>query len=381
MKIGIDASILEYERTYRGISKYTACMLKALLRQDKRNEYLIYINREDPVPVNNGAENVRYVQTTRRRPLPPVINSYKGIRHQLLIPFRFYSDGVDIVYSFAHRYAPLFSSGKQVVTVLDVIPELYPEIYLKYARQRIMSQRWKRTACNADEIITISEASKTDIVRLYGIDPGKVHVVYPGYERDLFKALPHDESKTEVQRKYQINSDYILYAGGFDRRKNLRMLIEVFSILKVRYGIQESLVIVGDTRDAKWLRPGIQERGIENDVVLTGYVPPEDLAAFYSGAGLFVFPSLYEGFGLPVLEAMACGAPVIASDTSSIPEVAGGAAVLLKTDDPDTWAERIFSLLKDEALRQQMRTKGIQQASRFSWEESADKVLQLFNTL
>jgi len=230
----------------------------------------------------------------------------------------------------------------------------------------------------ADTVIAVSECTKRDAVRLYGLDEAKIRVICEGVNSRFRPASP--EAMAVAWARYGLPERYILCVGTIEPRKNLNTLMEAFATLKVRPATCDlRLVIVGKKG---WLYKGffrrLRELGLEGEVVFPGFVPDEDLPALYSAAELFVFPSLYEGFGLPPLEAMACGTPVIASNTSSVPEVVGEAGILVEPRDVRVLAGAMERVLMDEGKQREMRDKGLQQAARFSWERAARETLQVY---
>ena len=233
----------------------------------------------------------------------------------------------------------------------------------------------------AAHIIADSQATKRDLVERYGVEPSKISVIYPGYDEEAFQPVREREAIEAVKARYGIAGDYILFVGTIQPRKNLVRLMEAFSLLK-RQAADLQLVIAGKKG---WLYEAIfrrvEELGLEGQVVFTGYVAEEGLPALFSGARLFVFPSLYEGFGLPVLEAMACGTPVVCSNASSLPEVAGDAALLFDPLDVEGMAAAMGRVLGDERLRAELIERGLQRARGFSWEKCARETLAVLESV
>jgi glycosyltransferase involved in cell wall biosynthesis len=236
-------------------------------------------------------------------------------------------------------------------------------------------------ARKAEAIITVSQASERDIVRYLHIPPERVHVTYEAAGETL-QPVKDESQLTAIRQKYALPERYLLYLGGFDQRKNLPALLRAFALL-VNKQRQARLVIAGQLpgRDSPLFpdpRRLVEELGLEERVVFTGWVPEEDKPALLSGATAFVFPSLYEGFGLPTLEAMACGIPVIASDRSSLPEVVGEGGILVEPTDAETLADAMELLLVDDALRVELRRRALAQAARFSWRQTALETLAVY---
>jgi len=252
-------------------------------------------------------------------------------------------------------------------------------------------------ARRAEAIITVSQASKRDIVRYLHIPPERIHVTYEAagetFQPVEDEACPGPSRRaqlTAVRQKYALPERYLLYLGGFDQRKNLSALLRAFALLvnKQRHCVlslskEARLVIAGnlpgqDTPLFPDPRRLVRELGVEERAIFTGWVAEEDKPAILSGATAFVFPSLYEGFGLPALEAMACGTPVIASNRSSLPEVVGEGGILVEPTDVEALAEAMEVLLVDDALRAELRQRALAQAAKFSWKQTALETLAIY---
>lgn len=277
----------------------------------------------------------------------------------------------DIFMSPTH-YAPRFSLIPTVVSVMDLSYLHFPELFKKTDLYQLTN--WTSYSVKqAKHVITISLSSKNDIIKYYGIEDKKVSVVYLG-----LKPLMKDTakiSKEVLKEKYTINSNYILFVGTLQPRKNIARLIEAFSLIKDK---TLQLVIIGKKG---WLYEDIisapQKFSVADRVKFLDYVTDEDLPAFYTYAECFVLPSLYEGFGLPVLEAMQYGCPVIISNVSSLPEAGGDAAVYVDPHNTSDIVEKIENVLKNKKLRQEMIRKGYEQVKKFSWDKTAKEVLDI----
>ena len=278
--------------------------------------------------------------------------------------------------------SPFFPSTRTIVTIHDLIPLLLPA-YRGSLRVRMYTQLVAAAARRADAIIADSECSKRDIVRHLGIDAARVHVIYlaaSGAYRPV-------ADLTGVRFKYKLPDKYLLYLGGFDQRKNVRAIIEAFARLSEFYSAGCRLVLAGvnlGVDSALFPNPlriarqaGLPDAAIQ----YLGWVDEQDKPALYSGAAAFLFASSYEGFGLPPLEAMACGAPVISSNASSLPEVVGDAGIYVAPDDVAGWADAIRAVLTDDARRATMRDRGRVQAQKFSWERAARETLAVYQSV
>ena len=230
----------------------------------------------------------------------------------------------------------------------------------------------------ADQVITVSENSKRDIVRLLRVPESKVTVVYNGVSDD-FRRLNRNECKEYLATKYSIAGDFILAPGGLSKNKNIPNLLAAMRILK-ESGRDESLVVLGDVKDPEFKYVAIVARqsGLDGAVVFPGFVAREDLPAFYNAASAVAYPTLYEGFGLPVLEAMACGTPVVTSNNSSLPEIAGGAALLVNPMNPKEIAGAMLRLLTDDTVRAELSSRGLYHVRQFTWKRAAENTLDVF---
>jgi glycosyltransferase involved in cell wall biosynthesis len=257
---------------------------------------------------------------------------------------------------------------KTVFTLHDLIFRFYPEMH-KPLNRWFLTLMMPRFLQAADAVVAVSECTKRDAVQTYGLDEAKIRVIYEGVN-PRFRRSPPDVISA-VRRKYDLPARFILSVGTIEPRKNLTSLLEAYRALRDG-GSEFKLVIVGKKG---WLYEGffrkLYELGLEQEVIFPGFVPDEDLPAVYSAAGLFVFPSLYEGFGLPVLEALACGVPVISSNTSSLPEVTGEAALLVDPKSVEALTRAMRDVLDNKELRDELRAKGPRQAAKFTWEATA----------
>jgi glycosyltransferase involved in cell wall biosynthesis len=231
----------------------------------------------------------------------------------------------------------------------------------------------------ASAILTVSQLSKDDIVRHLGIDPGIIHVTH-GAVGSFFHPVEDPGQARSLRTKYGLDAKYILGIGSADPRKNIETLVNSYALLPESFRAEYHLAIVWTAPVlAESISARIQELGIGQYVHFLYQVPNEDLVFLYNEASLFVFPSLYEGFGLPVLEAMACGTPVVAANTSSIPEIAGDAALLVEARDSKGIAEAMVHVLSDGELASGMAQKGLKRSSMFSWEKCARETLMVYN--
>jgi len=376
MKIWIDGK--EANQLNRvGSGQYAFEVIRNLEKIDSENEYTILLPN---------------------KPLDDLPKPRKNWKYKILKPGRLWTrvtlpavlyltrNRPDVFFSPTH-YIPRFSPAPVVCSIFDLSFLHFSEMFTKKDLWQL--KNWTKFSIeNADKILAISEFTKKDIVKNYGISNGIITVTHLGYDDEIFKPV-HDKSKIEgILSKYKVEEPYIIYIGTIQPKKNLVRLMEAFSRIDYTGGEPMQLVIVGKTTEKGrkgWMYDDILKSpkllGIEDRVVFTGFVPTEDLPALLSSAKVFVLPSLWEGFGIPVLEAMACGAPVVISNISSLPEVAGEAGILIDPYSVESISESLMSLLKDEKLRQKKVQLGLKRIKDFSWEDCARKTLKVFKSI
>jgi glycosyltransferase involved in cell wall biosynthesis len=362
LKIAIDA------RKWRdyGIGTYVRNVVRHLARLDRETTYLLFCNAADEPVLRDLAEN-----------FVPVVDgsAHYRLREHISIPLKLRRLGAELLHT-PHYVRPLLCTVPSVVTIHDCIHLLFPQ-YLpnrmayRYARF-VMGSAVRKSAV----VFTVSEASRADILRFYpATDPAKVLVVPNAIDAELLED-PGPEERERVRERYQIRGRFVLLAGNVEPHKNLERLIRAFARVRGQEGNEDlRLVLIGDDvgRFAS-LRRTADEAGVRQDVRFFGFVPHQTLAALYRMATLFAFPSLYEGFGLPPLEAMACGTPVVTSRISSLPEVVGDGALLVDPYSEEEIAQAIARVLDDEDLRQRLVERGLARARGFSWERSVRQV-------
>ena len=267
---------------------------------------------------------------------------------------------------------PFFSDIPVVVTIHDIIPHVFPQKYLNNILERIYYETAIRVSIKrSKKIITISEFSKQELIKHYGVKPEKIAITLLAYNRAFRKI--HDAALLKpVREKYNLHDKYLLAIGGSEYRKNMQRLINVYQ--RHFSGAYKLIVVGGKWRDVDL--PG--KYASDKNIRFLTNIPEEDLIAIYNMAEIFVFPSFYEGFGIPVLEGMACGVPVITSNVSSMPEVGGDAAAYFDPYDENDMAARIGKVLDDKALRKTMIDRGLQKVKEYSWEKCAEETLQVY---
>ena len=311
-----------------------------------------------PIVDNVSFKNKLYAHAYEQLILPVLMLFKRGICHRT-----------------SNIGVPFLCLTPYIITIHDIIPVLMPEHYLKSSFRRIwfgMRQWWAVKA--SAHIITDSACSKKDLLKKYRVAESKISVIPLGV--DPCYAPQKASDIQSVCNRYYIHKKYILSIGGEEYRKNNRRLIEAFQILKSRYKIPHKLVIVGKHRN--------DSAGFDldsSDIILTGFVGETDLPALYAGADLFVFPSIYEGFGLPVLEAQACGTAVACSNTSSIPEVGNDSTEYFNPEDVESISNAIYKVLTNPQLQNELVNKGLKNCKCYSWQDTAIKTLRVYQTL
>jgi glycosyltransferase involved in cell wall biosynthesis len=364
VRIGIDARKLhDY-----GIGTYIRNLLRQLARLDHTTEFVLLSRPDDVTALSALGENFRAV--------PSGAGNY-SVSEQVSIPFALKREGVTLFHA-PHYVLPPLVACRSVVTIHDCIHLMFPQylpnrLALSYARGSIaMATR------RATRIMTVSDSSKRDIMRFFGTSGDKIDVIPNAYD-ERFGIAPREDEIARVRERYQLQDEFVLYAGNVKPHKNLERLIEAFHLVRQRGLDHVKLVLIGDDI-SKYaaLRRAVHRNQLHKYVRFLGYLPEETLRALYRLASVFVFPSLYEGFGLPPLEAMASGTPVVTSNVSSLPEVAGDAAVLVDPYSPEAIAEGIIQVLTNPTLREDLRVRGLARARQFSWETSVQRVREIY---
>jgi glycosyltransferase involved in cell wall biosynthesis len=373
MRILLDA--WQREPHITGTDRFAHNALRELQKIDHMNSYEINClegNTYIPSIITNENFNVKYYKRARMSdPLALPGRIYQNVQRRFIDP-------VDVFFSFHNFSAPLIKFSPVVVTDLDLIPVVFPDRYQPDRLKRLVCMALLRKAIRAaDRLIAISEYSKRELVKLFGVDPKKVTVVYLAAEERFELAAEHQQE--QVRRKYNLPEKFILSMGATEPRKNVRRVVDAYKGLPRQLRDKYALVIVGK----QWQSETIKDWGIggSDRILFTGYVEDEDLPILYSACSVFVFASYYEGFGLPPLEAMSCGAPIICSNSTSLPEIVGDAA---RTFDPfsvSQISERLQEVLVSPSLMRQMTEKGLVQAGNFSWRQTAEQLHQVFTQL
>jgi glycosyltransferase involved in cell wall biosynthesis len=366
MRIGIDARLVYYRQA--GISQYTLRLLEQLAEIDPNDEFTVLQSRKD---------RSKLVHHSNFHPCSIWTPPHHRLE-QLLLPLEIAPLELHVLHS-PDFIPPFRRNCRSVITIHDLNFLLYPH-FLTPESARYYGQI-DQAVRNCDHIIAVSESTKRDIIRLTGAPEHKITVVYEA-AHPIYRPLQGVQLRQSIKDKFGIVDDFILFVSTIEPRKNVPTLLMAYKQLLDNYHAAVSLALGGEKG---WLSDEVfalvDKLGLQERVRFLGRVSPEDLLGLYNSAKLLVHPAFYEGFGLPPLEAMACGTPVVVSNTSSLPEVVGDAALLVEPTDVDGLAVAIWRVLSDDTLRKQMVHKGLQRAKRFSWKKAAQETLEIYHRL
>lgn len=364
MKIGIDAHTLGSKSA--GNESYYIQLLRALACYSSNgDQYIIYFT---------NPEGEKQIPSCKQFLAKRIWPSNRYLRIPLAFPIECRRESLDVFH--AQYILPPFCCSRSVTTIADVLFERYPQFF-SVAERTTFGVLFPWSARRSDHIITVSQASKRDIVELYRIDPKRVTVIYEA-PRPEFRNMEYDRCRETLAREYGISFPFILYVGRINARKNLERLVEAFAVLAGK-GFPHKVVIVGKQ---DWLAERVLNRvrvlSLESKVHFAGYVPYSDLPVFYNAADLFAYPSVCEGFGIPVVEAMACGVPVVTSLGSSLEEVASDAAALADPYSVSSIADAMEKVLSDQKYAHSLRQKGLRRARDFSEARKATETMSVY---
>ncbi len=366
MIVGVEGRTLQGERY--GVARYLSNLLRNLVEVGGDHRYIIYLSR----PIDSPDFDSDRLELKVLGKAPSLL-----WRHARL-PLAMRHDRVDLHFSPSY-FLPLFKVCPSVVVVHDLIIKVHPEWFEKDRRFRFDDLFWREVK-RAERVITVSEHSKGDIVKYLGVDPGRVVVIQEA--ADAFFQPVHDQDRlAEVRDRFGLGEGFIFTAGAVHTRRNYPRLVEAAAEAGRRLGGDLELLILGTPADFSTpidIQAEARRCGLQGKVIHVPFVSDDDLLSLYNACGLFVYPSLYEGFGLPVIEAMACGAPVACSNTTSLPEVAGEAAVYFDPQKVEDICEAIAGVIGDEQQRRELRDAGLARAASFSWRRAAEQTLEVF---
>ncbi|MFH2105512.1 MAG: glycosyltransferase family 1 protein [Parcubacteria group bacterium] len=366
MTIGVDASRAN-RAAKTGTEWYSYNLILELAKIDSRNRYFLYSpdklsGRMASLPDNFQEKVLKW---------PP-----KYLWTMLRLSWEMKRKAPDVLFVPAH-IIPLVSPAKTVTTIMDIgfvsKPELYPQKELKYHNFGL-----RQAIKKATKILTISNFTKQEIVKRCGIDPERIQVIYLGFDAGIFQPVSDREKISATLKKYKVptNASYFIYIGRLEEKKNTPGLIKAFAEFKQSNRFEHKLVLVGSPgHNYEQVQELIGKHKLEREVIETGWVDEEDLPILLSASLAFVFPSFYEGFGLPLLEAMSCQTPILAARAASIPEVAGGAALLFDPYDVPDIVAAMAKIVGDDELRQDLVQKGVKRVTDFSWQKCARETL------
>lgn len=379
MKIAFDALPLLGRKT--GIGHCAAGQIQALTKLYPQQEYILQY-----FSMKHGKQCKADIQpylknNTKAKHIFCSAYGYRLLSSFIPVPYHwFFGKEADITHFFNYIVPP-YVAGKSVVTVHDMVYKAFPETVRNRTRH-MLDRGLVSSMTRADRIITDSVFSQSEIIKYYPQFADKIRVVPCGVDLQKFYPM-HDKSQIQkISQKYAMDTDYFLYLGTLEPRKNLENLLLAYAAFVQNYAAPPKLVLAG----AKgWLYDSIfqlaQQKNIQQHVIFTQYIPDTDICALMNGAIAFVFPSIYEGFGMPPLEAMACGTPVLVSDAASLPEVTGDCAVLVKPEDIQAMTDGLYRLCTDTALTARLRRDGLARARQFSWEHSAEVLYHVYQEL
>jgi glycosyltransferase involved in cell wall biosynthesis len=366
--VGLDARPLARKPT--GVGRYVLNLARALSRLDGAPDVRLYLPEQG---IAIGAPGAREEILSTPAPLRAFDNAFTWTHARL--PLHLARHPVDLLHGTFYTL-PALCPCPAVVTIHDITFDLHPEWFTPRARLAF-SGFAASSARKARHVITVSERSRRDICARYRISPQRVTAIPLAPDPDLARVQDPDRIAS-VLRRHGVTGRYLLHVGAITPRRNIPRLLEAFA--RVRAGAGDlALVLAGPVEEpAEPLEPALARLGLEGAVRRLGYVPPDDLPALYSGALAVVYPSLYEGFGLPVVEAMACGVPVLAASTSCFPEVAGDAALLVDPEDTAALEAGLRAIAGDAGLRERLASAGRARAARFTWEATARATLEVY---
>ncbi|MFH1369566.1 MAG: glycosyltransferase family 1 protein [Elusimicrobiota bacterium] len=373
MRIGINARYIQKQAT--GIENYLSQIISNLKRIDSKNEYVLFFGSDKPVPggfpSDNFAVDVPKFKTNSQLK--------RLFWEHFYLPSAITRNKIDVFHEPSF-IAPMFKKCPTVITIHDLAFIIHPECFT-FKNVLYFKAMMKRSIESSDYVIAVSESTKNDIINRFKVSPEKVKMIHSGVN-EYFHRIEDKKAIKPVLEKYGITRDFILNVSLISPRKNLLNLLKSFKLMREKKSVDYQLVITG----AKgWLYEDIfkavSDLSLQKDVVFTGYVSDSELLCLYNSAKIFAYPSVYEGFGFPALEAMACGCPVVASNTSSLPEICGDAALLVEPADLDELSDALYRMLTDSKLREDMIKRGFVRITKFSWRNTAKETLSLYHTL
>lgn len=378
MRIGFNAQLL-VNPARSGIEHYIYYLLESLAIIDKDNEYIIFCKSKNDLP-SIVLKKDNFVLCNS--PLPLSVRGFRALREHLFFPFHISQKNID-VYHGTHFMLPSILNCPSVVTFHDFVLERGLDLDT-HETSSLLSKLYLRfilpySAEKAHRIISVSDSTKRDIVNGLNIKPDKVITIYHGISK-LFRRMDDRNYLEKVRSVLGLPMEYILFVGALKPRRNLSRAIEAYSLLKKYHNVNHKFVIAGP-KDERYREVfvTVERLGLTGDIIFIGNVDHKVLPAVYNMASLFIYPSLYDGFGFPPVEAMACGLPVITSNVSSLPEIVSDAGILVDPYNIEEIATAMWKVISDKELSEEMAGKGIKRAAGFTWERCARGTLKVYN--
>lgn len=375
MRIGIDGRII----FRRGVGRYISNLLKNLLETDKNDEFIVYLDKTSVMKDYIEAKNCRFKRLDTTNAL---------VYEQFLMPAEAKKDKIDVLHG-TDNTLPYNYKGKKVVTIHDTmyIRPIEKAIAKPTAKQRAVDLYNKfmipASAKNADTVITVSEYSKKDIMKHIKIKEEKIVVIKEGID-SKYRVVKNEKAEARVKERFNITKPFVLISAASDLRKNTIRAIEAFNLFNnvTEYGYQLVITSIGKKElETTTIPAKIKELNLEKYTVITDYVPDDEMVALYNSAFMFLFPSMWEGFGLQVLEAFACGLPVVTADNTSLFEIAGGAAEIVDPFSVQDIVRGMEELHNNNARREGYIEKGLERVKEFSWKKAAQETLEVYKNL
>ena len=380
MRIGINAQLLSLSRNYRngGVSRYIYYLITELARNPGKHEYIIFVNGDEVIRHLEGLVGKQAQITYVSASWPESQPALRVVWEQLTLPRLVARYNIDVLHAAVNVLPEwLPSSCATVVTLHDLAFLRFPHVLTR--SKRVYHRTFTvRSLQRATRLIAVSESTRQDAHGLLHIPLEHIQVVYPCISA-RFSNVVKEEIVDQIKEKYKLSEGFLLYLGTLEPRKNITTLLTAYAQLRQTYGIRQKLVVAGSKG---WMYESIfaqtQQLGLTSEVLFPGFVSDEEQAAWYHAASVFVYPSLYEGFGIPVAEALACGTPVVTSDISSLPEAGAGVALCVNPHDEHALAEALFRAITDSTIRDTARASATRVAQQFSVQHMAEHTIEAY---
>ena len=371
MNIAIDATSIPKNKT--GVGVYLVNLINELSNIDYNNDYYIFVQSDDADSFNIDKANFNFIIIDSNKYRKTIL---RLLWEQLILPKKLKRYNIDILHS-PHYTAPIFSKVSKVITFHDMTFYTLPQVHTFFKRL-LFKTYMKISSKIADKILTVSKSTAKDVQKILKVNSDKICVTYNA-KKDIYRPINDKKKIKEICLKYKISNDYILFVGTLEPRKNIKTLIKSYSKLIDEINKDIKLVIVGKKG---WMYKEIfkliKYLEIEEKVIFTGFADLDDLPYLYNGAEMFVYPSIYEGFGIPVLESISCGVPTITSNVSSMPEVIGNAGITIDPTDIIELKNSMKKIIKNDNLKKKLKNLGIKQSKKFTWENCAINTLEVY---